>query len=344
MKILLQILIFVNFFTGFLWAQVNLDSGLVAYYKFDGNANDESGNGNDGVIYGANLVEDRFGSQNSAFEFDGIDDYINIGQDSSLRIEGSVSISAWVNFSEIQEPLAGIITDGSGFTPRNYIIYLNHSGLNNGINDSNVSFSVYDNITWTPVTSTDEFNDSLWHHIVGIRNIQSDSSFLYIDGSLDIAILDNTTGQISTSGVDRQIGRYLYNSGADISYFNGLIDDIRIYNRSLNLNEIDALFNETITSIELVNPNLPYKSELLQNYPNPFNPTTKILFSIQNPCFVTLKVYDVLGRETQILVKEFMNSGSYTIDFDAVNLSSGIYFYRLQADSFIAMKKMLLVR
>jgi len=84
--------------------------------------------------------------------------------------------------------------------------------------------------------------------------------------------------------------------------------------------------------------------ELFQNYPNPFNPNTKITYTIPEFGFVTLRIYDVLGNEVTTLVKEERVVGSYDVEFNAMGLSSGIYFYRLQAGSFVETKKMVLMK
>ncbi len=84
--------------------------------------------------------------------------------------------------------------------------------------------------------------------------------------------------------------------------------------------------------------------ELFQNYPNPFNPTTAISYQVPNSGFVTLKVYDVLGREVRMLVNEEKTAGTYTANFSAGNLASGLYFYTLRAGNFNSTKKMLLVK
>ena len=89
---------------------------------------------------------------------------------------------------------------------------------------------------------------------------------------------------------------------------------------------------------------LPDKYALAQNFPNPFNPTTKINFQVPELSFVTLKVYDVLGSEIIILVNEEKPIGSYEFEFNATTLSSGIYFYSLQAGDFVETKKMILLR
>jgi hypothetical protein len=83
---------------------------------------------------------------------------------------------------------------------------------------------------------------------------------------------------------------------------------------------------------------------LEQNYPNPFNPSTNVKFSIANVKFVTLKVFDVLGKEVATLVSERLQPGTYEVTFDARNLSSGIYFYKLESGAFVDTKHMLLIK
>ena len=83
---------------------------------------------------------------------------------------------------------------------------------------------------------------------------------------------------------------------------------------------------------------------LFQNYPNPFNPSTKIYYHIAQTGFVKLAVYDILGNEVETLVNEEKPIGSYKVNFDATGLSSGIYFYKLQAGDFVQTKKMILLK
>jgi len=102
---------------------------------------------------------------------------------------------------------------------------------------------------------------------------------------------------------------------------------------------LDFIAEASILSIE--NP----KDFLLsQNYPNPFNPTTSIEYKIAEPGFVSIKVFDALGREVAALVNEFMQPGNYKINFDASNLPSGIYFYRMITNNFITTKKFTLLK
>ncbi len=90
--------------------------------------------------------------------------------------------------------------------------------------------------------------------------------------------------------------------------------------------------------------NLPKSFSLDQNYPNPFNPTTTISYQLPTQSYVTLKVFDVLGREVAMLVNGVEEPGYKSVQFDASRLSSSIYFYRLQADNYIETKKLLLIR
>lgn len=88
----------------------------------------------------------------------------------------------------------------------------------------------------------------------------------------------------------------------------------------------------------------PEKFSLEQNYPNPFNPTTRINYELPITNFVSLKVYDALGNEVKTLVNEKLNAGSYSVDFNAAALPSGIYFYKLVTEKFSETKKMMLVK
>ena len=84
--------------------------------------------------------------------------------------------------------------------------------------------------------------------------------------------------------------------------------------------------------------------ELFQNYPNPFNPNTKINFALPKQGLVTLKIYDITGREIKTLVNEVKQAGYYTVDFNASHLSSGVYFYKIQSGDFSSVKRMVLIK
>jgi hypothetical protein len=90
--------------------------------------------------------------------------------------------------------------------------------------------------------------------------------------------------------------------------------------------------------------NIPTVYKLSQNYPNPFNPATKINYQIPVKGYVSLKIYDMLGRVVKELVNEIKSQGFYTVDYDASGLSSGIYLYRLECNGYIETKKMVMIK
>ena len=110
------------------------------------------------------------------------------------------------------------------------------------------------------------------------------------------------------------------------------------------LKQID--FNGTYEYSKIVEVDLsvPTRFDLAQNYPNPFNPTTSIKYSIAAKSMVELKIYNILGKEIAKLVSDIQDAGNYEVKFNAQNLSSGVYFYELNAGSFSAKKKMVLIK
>jgi hypothetical protein len=122
-----------------------------------------------------------------------------------------------------------------------------------------------------------------------------------------------------------------------------------IYGTSMNTGAFkDSVWGPgVITVLTAISENgnfIPTKYSLKQNYPNPFNPVTKINFDIPKQGFVTLKIYDMLGREIKTLVNGIKQSGYYSVDFDASEFASGVYFYKLQTDEFSDIKKMILIK
>jgi len=102
--------------------------------------------------------------------------------------------------------------------------------------------------------------------------------------------------------------------------------------------------SEMVTSVKEENSNFPTHYSLQQNYPNPFNPSTTISFTLPSKSHVTLKVFDIMGREIAILVNGEMFAGNHTQKWNPSNISSGIYFYRLEAGSYTETKKLVLLR
>jgi len=103
-------------------------------------------------------------------------------------------------------------------------------------------------------------------------------------------------------------------------------------------------YGQPILGITPISNEIPSSFSLNQNYPNPFNPVTKISFDIPKSGLVTLKVYDVVGKEVATLVNDVKNPGNYIVNFNASALSSGVYFYKLESNGFSAVKKMMLIK
>jgi len=109
-------------------------------------------------------------------------------------------------------------------------------------------------------------------------------------------------------------------------------------------NYYNDCFSNVVIGISDNTSTMPEGFELYQNYPNPFNPVTHLEFGISDLGFVTLKVYDMLGKEVKTLVNENLKAGRYKFEFDGNNLPSGIYFYKIESGNFISTKKMMLIK
>jgi len=103
-------------------------------------------------------------------------------------------------------------------------------------------------------------------------------------------------------------------------------------------------FSDVLTDVEIDYSYTPNEYSLIQNYPNPFNPNTIIKYELSEISFITLKIYDVLGSEITTLVSDQKSAGYYEVEFDGIDLPSGVYFYQLKAGDFIQTKKMVLIK
>ncbi|MDA7613434.1 hypothetical protein N8598_03975, partial [Akkermansiaceae bacterium] len=212
---------------GFAFGQ-DLNDGLIAYYPFNGNAHDESGNGLDGTISGATLISDRFEKTNSAFNFDGQNDAIVCP---ILPDSESISVSFWFKTDKSNTGRQFILFDGD-----------TRGGYDYGIDIVNGSIRLItkDNIEWG--ISTELIQPSKWHHLVAIHDVSNDVRSIWFDGKLIFtAPLNGGNGNVGNHA-ELIIGAY--GSGAPWDYFfKGGIDEIRLYNRGLSENETRALFN-----------------------------------------------------------------------------------------------------
>jgi hypothetical protein len=152
----------------------------------------------------------------------------------------------------------------------------------------------------------------------------------------------DTTENFSTSFKDSTITdtTYLY---TDLQTEKEYWWRVKAYNTSGwgNFSKVQR-FNTNIVSVE--REEIPVEYALEQNYPNPFNPSTTINYGISERSFVELRIYDILGREVELILNEEQDAGYYNIEFNANNLASGVYFYKLTAGEFIETEKMILMK
>jgi hypothetical protein len=207
----------------------------VGWWPFNGNANDESGNGNNGVVNGATLTEDRFGVASSAYEFDGIEDNITVPND-QLFDSQTYSISIWVSFSSESTPSTGGFNVNpailSRLGPSNSVTY-NNWVLYEG--DGSAGFA-YGNPVVSGGGMLDQFNNGTWHHIV--MSIASDSVRFYFNGQLSSSLQRGP--DLIFNGEAIRLGR---SQAAYWKAFEGLLDDAGFWNRALDECEIQALYN-----------------------------------------------------------------------------------------------------
>jgi hypothetical protein len=155
-----------------------------------------------------------------------------------------------------------------------------------------------------------------------IYNLDSLSSYISPTSNIELTFAVSTT-EIQKSYTKRD---YLLELNGQIISVGG----------NMNTKKVQPKQIQTIESSK--------ESHVLDNYPNPFNPSTKISYILSNPGLVSIEVFDVLGRVVRTLVNEFKYQGSYTIEFDASSLSSGIYFYRFKTGNINTVKKMMLIK
>jgi len=214
-------------------------NGLVGYWPFNGNANDESGNGNNGTVNGATLTADRFGVANRAYSFDGVSDFISMSNAPFTTFPFSISGWIFCNNNSGQNHIIGL---GELTGPTNKRLFFNglaqigSSGMNDISTASNIS------------------TIGNWHHlVVVISNYDVNSVSFYLDGTL--------LGGNTTAGAN--VPFPLNNSGFTIGkhvgdFANGMIDDVGLWNRLLTADEVLALYNGCyVTPIAIVGSNTP---------------------------------------------------------------------------------------
>ena len=318
-------------------------NGLVCFYSFNGNANDVSGNGNNGTVNGCTLTTDRFGNPNSSYYFNGINNYIEIPNNSYLQITGPISITLWVypdTVMSISQTQGMILVDKT--TVGGTDGYLLDMGENNGGVPGNEYRSRFIGANSVNQPRSTEFYtiDHVWWNIT--LTYDGSQVIFYLNGSVDTIIPLSGSQSINTNPV--LIGG---NSLLNGTWFYGKMDDIGIYNRCLTPSEVSQLYTQSTCSVYdtvytsvvdtlIIHSNLtgvspPNNTNTLTVYPNPTS--SQVIINTGNYSSMsgyTLKVINDLGQSVfQSLINQQVfnesiqswgGNGTYFIEiFDTSN-------------------------
>lgn len=309
-------------------------AGLVGSWPFNGNANDESINNNNGTVLGATLTTDRFGNPNSAYSFDGVDDYISLGSDPALyRYNTDFTISAWVrrtvNPPGFTQPIftnrtsntgSEFFIDGASNSLAGHLGYATYNGSTYGITRSNITVPI--NAGYQHVVMVYSYNGS-----------NNNSVKLYINN-----VLDKTTNgliDIPISTEATRIGWSPYFPQSD-RYFEGDIDDIFVYNRALDSAEVDTLYNFQPVGINDINNAFTTKIGPNPSNTGVFNVYLSTNNSTNNSTNVAVEVYNVLGEN---LLNETTRGNNFSVNIS--NHPKGVYFVKINIDGVVDTQKIV---
>jgi hypothetical protein len=250
----------------------------------------------------------------------------------AVRNDSSVAVKAFVGTAVVPEPGGSYGQETMEYNATKKVAYYFRSGELAYIGFKVVSQEPYSmhSMDWDTYSS-DPNNEVTTDAIRCFLTTRPgfDASFT---GGVDGSVLHMTAGAWTLQHGDSAVVMYALLYAESLT---GLLDAA---------DAAQARYNSMVTSVNSVTQEVPERYALRQNYPNPFNPSTQIGFDIVHPGFVTLKVYDLLGREVATLVKENLTPGTYSATFTADGMPSGVYVARLATGSFSATKKMLLVK
>ena len=267
--------------------------GLVAYYPFNGNANDESGNGNHGTVNGATLTSDRDGNENSSYSFDGVDDDIS-NSNEFLPLNIDFTISVWFNTNDINQGSQCILNS------------LEHTGIgltfNHNYNSSKMNLFLGDGISFWDVNGLggmkSDYQNDTWYNIILIK--QNDLYKVYLNGVVDIET--NISNSLNYNNlVGFRFGTISPDSGYE--QFFGKIDDIGIWNRALTEQEIQNLYTSSTGDI-LLNGVVSAENNQIKNVADPTHGKDAVTKSYTDTKFYTQSEVDALIANLQQQINE----------------------------------------
>ena len=307
---------------------------LVAHYPFNGSAEDRSGYGHDGEVFGATLTTDRFGIPNSAYLFDGSDDWIKVSNNGAINISGyhSMTLCAWIkcpDYGQLSQ-YAGVITKwGPGSqVDDQYILHFR---------DGILAFGLGEEADFLHCDTTDIHD---WMFVTGVYDAHNQVLELYVNA--DLVASSDLYFNI------RDTNRYLEIGGHSGDwFFAGALDDVRIYRKALNAEEVLELYKAP--DLSDVDRDVPRATERLSCYPNPFNPQVTIVFSLPRVERVELGVYDLMGRLVYVLADHDYIAGDHSVVWNGKDgagraVPSGSYVVRMETGSGVETQKVSLIR
>jgi len=316
----------------------------IAYWKLDEtegrNATEENGK-LDGSLVGPAEWAPEDGKYGGAIQCVDDSSFIIIpGSDAIFDDLGTeFSFSVWVQVYEFTQDWQGII-----FKNNKFFFERNNSGGNGTVNG--IHFKAKDETGAQPFNLYGDMtiDDGEWHHIVGIYN--TDMAYLYVDSQLDKE--GTATGELIGYVEDPLV----IGAKFEINYrnsWNGLIDEVRVYDYALTAEQVAELYNMEIGTKVEAKGILMNDYNLDQNYPNPFNPSTVISFSIPKNTYVSLDVYNMLGQRVRTLINQSLPMGVHQAAWDGTNdlgetVTNGIYFYSLRSNVGVQTRKMMFVK
>jgi hypothetical protein len=210
----------------------DIQKGMVAFYPFNGNANDEGDNNNNGKIFWATFVADKFGNPDQALYLDGMDNCVEIPGSPTINISGSLSISCWI-YPHSAERWISWVSKASNNNSRSQWRF----GFGDPAPDL-FGLTVFDSTWFDYSTNKKTIPLNTWSHVILIADQLQHIAYFYLNGEL----IDSITGikEFAESSDPLFIGRQMDN---DI-FFDGLIDEVRIYNRTLTKDEVKELFDQ----------------------------------------------------------------------------------------------------
>jgi len=334
-----------------MYEDYKLNPALAAYWKLDEtsgtNVADSLGNSNGTLVNGAdsmwvagfdgNAIDFTKGAPNAGIIVPD-NDFVEFDSTESFSISMLIKADPVSNTNEQEIIMKGAfgVDESQGWAGKWY-------GMQ--FKGGEVRLAVDDNITKTQlgVDISNMWPSNEWAQLVAVRDVNEDSLKLYLNGKLIGSLKDDTENDIASD----TLSLYMGVNYQGLSRLNGQLDNVRLYNYALSPDAVQALFDKTgiVVSVDAEeNQSIPNKFALEQNYPNPFNPSTKIRYSIPTSSKVKLVVYDILGRKVTELVNKVQDAGYYEFNFNAADLSTGVYIYRLSYSDHFLTKKMLLLK